>query len=422
MKNRVLVAIIFIVCCTNLWGQESWCLSLKETEDLAIQNNYKINRSLHRLEQGYYGYRASKDYFFPKLLLAGEIDTAINQHGLAGAVKLTQPLYDKIAFYSLKEAQIEWEKLRLEVQEQLCDILFQVREAYYEIVLNEAHLVVDQTILQILQGELKRQERHLELGASIPYEVNQTKLHLKNAWIDFYGTQEEIRSSKIKLLTVLSLPPDSSFTLEEKDIPLPQFNWQKKDADQWKKWAFQYRPALKQEQFTFLLSQNQIQKTKAENSPTLSVFANAGHHYTHNGFDHQPNLDVGINLGWTLYDPSTKHRIKQAQEGCRGAASNYYQIELETSAQIYQLLNAIERIYQSFLIAQEGAALAEEGMQLATKKHQLGAMSAFEYRDAIKTLHEAQQKVNQVKFDLRNAYDQLVQHTGIDLEQQKISL
>jgi hypothetical protein len=43
-------------------------------------------------------------------------------------------------------------------------------------------------------------------------------------------------------------------------------------------------------------------------------------------------------------------------------------------------------------------------------------MSSFEYRDAIKSLHEAWQNVNQAKFDVRNAYDQLIQQTGLDLE------
>jgi outer membrane protein TolC len=416
MNSQIFAVIILFFCFKNLWGEEPLLLSLKQAEDLAIENNYHINASLHRLEEGYYGYQASKAYFLPNIDLGAGVDLLGDLRGLNAALRLTQPLYDKVASYHLKEAQIQWEQLKLEVQQQICDTLFQVREAYYEIVLHQAHLVVDQMIIQIWQDELKRQERHLELGASIPYEVNQTQLHLKNAWIDFYATQKNSRTSQIKLLTILSLSPDTSFSLAESHIPLPEFNWQKSEREQWKKWAFQYRPELKQQQFTFLLSQNKIQQTKAEKSPTLSLFANVGNRYVNNGFDHQPYAAVGVNLDWTLYDPSNKQKIKQAQEESRGVACDYYQLELETAAEIYNLLNEIEHLYQSYLAAQEGAVLAEEGMQLATKKRQLGAMSAFEFRDTIKTLHEAQQQVNQAKFDLRSAYDRLVQHTGIDLD------
>jgi len=40
----------------------------------------------------------------------------------------------------------------------------------------------------------------------------------------------------------------------------------------------------------------------------------------------------------------------------------------------------------------------------------------FESREAIKNLHEAKQKVNQAVFDLRHAYDRLIQQTGLDLQ------
>lgn len=420
MKKRFFILILFLVGFASGWSEEPLFLSLKQAEDLAIQNNYQMNASLHRLEQGYYGYKASKDYFLPKMTFSAEAVAGKDQHrhhnSLNSALQVTQPLYDKVAIYQLKEAQIQWERLRLEVQQQICEILFQVRKAYYEILLHQAHLAVDQMVIELWEQELKRQERHFALGVSIPYEVNQTKLHLKEAWIDYYSTQSDIRTSRLKLLTVLALSPNTSFDLVEKEIPLPPNHWQKSEAEQWKKWAFQYRPELKQEQFTFLLSEIRVCQTKAENSPTLSLYASAGHRYVNNGFDQQPSLGIGVNLDWTLYDPTNKQRIRQAKEGKREAASNYYQIELETEAAVYNSLNEIEHSYLSYLTAQEGAVLAEEGMQMATKKHQLGAMSSFEYRDAIKSLHEAWQNVNQAKFDVRNAYDQLIQQTGLDLE------
>lgn len=414
-----LTFIVFLVYLAKGWGEEPLFLSLKQAEDLAIQNNYQMNASLHRLEQGYYGYRASKNHFLPKVTLSSEINIgkehSSNSHGLNSALLVTQPLYDRVAIYSLKEAQIEWECLRLQVQQQICDLLFQVRNAYYTVLLNQAHLVIDEMIIQLWGEEVKRQERHLELGASIPLELNQTQLHSKGAQIDYYSTQSDIRSSQIKLLTLLGLAPNTVIHLTEKEILLPLC--QKYDLNQWKQWAAQYRPQLKQEQFAYFLSQNKLNQTKAERSPTLNLYASAGHRYINNGFDHQPSVGVGLNLDWTLYNPSLQHRIKQAQEGNQEAASNYYQIELETEAILSNLLNEIEKSYLSYLTAQEGEILAEEGMCMATKKHQLGLISSFEYRGAIKALHEAQQQVNQAKFDVRNAYNQLIQQVGLDLEQ-----
>jgi outer membrane protein TolC len=303
------------------------------------------------------------------------------------------------------------------VQQQICDILFQVRNAYYTVLLNQAHLAIDQFIIQLWEEEVRRQERFLQLGAAIPFELNQARLHLKSAWSDYYDSQSEIKTSQIKLLTILGLPPNTPLQLAETEIPLPPIQWQQCHLEQWMQWALQYRPQLKQEQLTYWLSQNKVCQTKAEKLPTVSFYANAGNRYVNNGFDAQPYVGTGINVNWKLYDPSNKPRLRQAEEVRKEAASNYYQAELETNAAIYALLNELDKSYLAFQNAKEGAALAEQGIQIAIKKHQLGMMSAFEYRDAIKTLHEAQQQVNHAKFDLHNAYDRLVQQTGLDLIQ-----
>lgn len=402
----------------TLWGQEPLSISLKQAEDLAIQNNYSLNASLHKLEQGYHGFLASKAYFKPKIDVNAAIDlTKDNQRSVDGAIMLTRPLFDRVAHYQMKEAQIQWEMLRLEVQQRICDLLYQVRNAYNTVLLNRTHLAVDQLIIQIWESEVKRQQRLLELGSLIPYELNQSQLHMKGAWIDFYSTQSEMKKSQIQLLTLLGIAPNTELELTEKEIPLPEIEGIKCTYDQWKVLTFQYRPQLQQEQFSFLLTQNRVSKTQAERLPTFSLYANAGQNYVNNGFDNQPRATIGVNVDWSLYDPTRRHRLKQAKEGSQEAASNYQQVELETNAVIYSLLNEIEKSYFAYLAAQEGALLAEKGIQLATKKHQLGLMSPFEYRDVIKTLHEARQNVNQAKFEVNDRYNQLVQQSGLDLKQ-----
>jgi outer membrane protein TolC len=417
IKHRSPILIIFLFVFVNGWGQEPVRLSLKQAEDLAIRNNYQLNASLHRLEQGYYVYKASKAYFKPKFSLSSELEIAKNQRGLDSALRMIQPLFDKVAFYTLKESQIQWEILRLDVQRQICELLFQVREAYYTVLLNQAHLAVDQIVVQLWEEELKRQKCRLELGLTIPFEFNQVNLHLKEAWSDYYATQSEMRSSQIKLLTILGFPPHTVLHLVEQKISLPSSQWQECSFKQWKQWALQYCPKLKQQQFSYLLSQNKISQTKAENVPTLSFYANAGHRYINNGFDNQPYIGLGLNLDWTLYDPSNQQRIKQAREGSRELAASYCQLELEIDAMIDYLLVEMDKAYVAYLNSQERAVLAEEGVRMATKQHQLGLISSFEYRDAIKSLHEAQQQVNQSKFDLYHTYDQLIQQTGLDLAQ-----
>lgn len=400
-----------------LQAQQPLVLSLKQAEELAIQNNYALNANLHALEQGYYGYRSAKDYFMPSIRCSAEASAGNDQHGLDSAVKLSQPLFDRSAFYQYKGAQIEWEQLRLEIQKSICTILFQVREAYYTVALNQAHMAVDETVINIWKEEVQRQERHLELGASIPYELNQTQLHLKNAWIDYYSTQKNIKTSQYALLTVLGLPPETCFEISDQAIPLPEIDRSSGKIERWKEWARQFNPNLKQQQFECLLSQVKMKQTKAERYPTFNLYASAGHGYVTNGFYQNSYASAGVNMDWMLYDRPAKQKIKQAQEGIHEASSQYYQMQLETESEVFALWNEIDHSWQTYEAALEGARLAEEGIRMATKKHHVGTMSAFEYRDAIKSLHEARQSVNQAIFDIRNAYDKLIRHAGIDLRE-----
>lgn len=398
------------------WSEEQPLqLSIERGENIVIQNNYTINAALHRLEQGYHGFRASKAYFKPQLNFSSDIDFAQNDNALDAVLKLTQPLYDKVAFYQLKEAQIQWEMSKFELQTIICDILFDFRTAYHTVLLNQAHLAIDEIVIKLWSDELKKQERFFELGDAIPFEINQTKLHLKNAWRDYYDTQSEIQTSQIQLLTILGLAPNTPLHLIEKEISFPTFDHKECVWEKWKERALKYRPQLKQEQFAYLLSQNKVSQTKAENLPTLSFYANAGNRYVNNGFTGQPYVGTGVNLNWMLYDPTNKPRTKQAEEVRREAASNYYQVELETEAIIYALLKAIDKSFLAYQNAHEGAILAKQGMEMATRKRELGLMSAFEYRDTIETMHEAQSQVNQTLFDLHQAYHRLIKETGLDL-------
>jgi outer membrane protein len=330
-------------------------------------------------------------------------------------LRLTQPLYDSQASYNLKEARIQWEQLRLSVQQEICNVLFQVREAYDEIVLYQAQLAIDQSIIQIWEEELTRQKCQVEWGTSISFEMNQTQLNLKKAWMDFYETQKKIHTIQYVLLTILGLPPQTPLHLQDNALCLPVADWQQEDFKRWMQWAFCYRPELRLEQFNLLLAQNKVKQTKAENYPTVNLYANAGHHYVSNGFDNQPSIAVGVNVDWTLWNFSTKQKVRAAQASRQEASSRYCQTELETEAVIYNEWSAIQQSYRAYSAAHEGALLAQEGIQMAKKKHQHGVMTAFEYRDAVKMLREAEQRVNQAKFDLRRAYYLLVRQAGVDL-------
>ncbi len=431
------ISFVSWLCLCSLWGIESLKISLEQAEDWVIENNYQLQADLHSAEQGYYGYRAAGDYFLPSLSVRASADFAKQRHGVDAVVKLTQPLYDKLAHCRLKEAQMQWEYLKLEWREKICHLLFEVRRAYDEILLHSARLEMDRMVIELWQEELKRVERSADLGASILYEVQEAKFHLNNAWIDYYSTERKRNESQIQFLSLLSLPSDTPLELEGGFLSLQTvedglggtsqtlvkenkeevlLGAEKRElAEKWIAQAFSFCPALQKARFACWLSRNQMEQVKAERYPTVSLYANAGHAYVNNGFDQQPNVGVGLNVEGALYSPVNRQKIKQAQAGRQSAASRYEEAELQVTAKTHRLLSEIEHCHRIYRTAKEGALLAEEGRKVAARKHEEGAMSAFEYRESVKNFREAQLRVIQAQADWRNAYHRLVEHAGIDL-------
>ena len=421
-KAPLVAGVLFIFCLLGndkLKAQEIITLSLCQAEELALENNYDLLASVSRLQQSYYGYRSTKTYFHPAISYSSNANMgssmAKGTYRLDNLLQVTQPIFDKTAAYLLKEAEINWERQRLQVQQQICETLFKVRNAFHALLLHQAHLAVDKMILEIWEAESLRQERYLNLGSAIALEFTQAQLQLKRARIDCCATESDIRSSQIRLLTLLGLSPGIVLHLTEKESSFTIPQWRAFNLEEWKKLAFQYSPQLKQEQLNYALMKTKISRIKAERLPTLSAYASAGHNYVTNGFTFQHSAGVGVNIDWMLYDPTHRPRIKQAKEEEREAVISHNQIKIEVEAMIYDGLNRIEKSYQAYLVSNEEAFLAEESMRMATKKQELGLITPFEYRDVIETLHEAKQRVNQAIFDVRNNYDLLVQQVGFDL-------
>lgn len=412
-------ALVPLFVCSAAHAQESLHLTLGRAEAIALENNYDLLSSASDLKQEAFGLAATKGLFYPTLTFSSTANSGQSDAGddnfIDSQLLLTQTIYNKTASLAVKESALSCERAALQMQQQMIDTLYAIRNAYHALLLSRMHYAVDQMVIEIWKEECHRQERLIALGASIPLDFTQARLHLKGAKIDALNRESDIRSQEIALLTLLGLPPGTSILLEEAEMVPPSPEWLSVKREQWMKWALCHRPALKIEQLNFSVADNRVRSTQAERLPTVSAFASAGHNYIVNGFVAQPSAGVGVNLDWILYDPTNKPRTKQAKEAKAQAATSYRQSELETAAMVYDEIFTLHKANQSYVIAKEGAELAEESLRMAKKKQELGLLTSFEYRDIVESLHEAKHGVNAALFDLCNSFDALVRDVGLDL-------
>lgn len=386
-------------------------------EEIALKNNLDILGSLSRLEGGGFDVESKQKLFYPSVTFSSNVNTGQNDYcdcGMNSLLEITQPLYDKAAQCAISQSKIERDRRCFQLRKQICDTLFAVRSAYFTYLLHLTHLEIDREVIQVWKNEVTRQEKRLQLGSSIPLELAQTKLHLKEANIDLNKTESSVCKSRIDLLYVCGFPPNASVIFLNEFTPYPPSTLNTREMERWKQIAFENSPDLKDAQLACESAKMEVSKIKGEHWPTLSAYASAGHNYIYNGFAFQPALGAGVNLDWMLYDPTNKPRLKAAQEALKGSGYGYSLLELQIEGTIYALLNEIEKNAQSYLVAKEGSSLAEESVQIALKKTEQGLMSPFEYRDLIDQWHFAKQQESQALYDWRVSYATLIRFVGFD--------
>lgn len=403
-------------------------LILKEAEELAIAHHFGLQAQRHRLHEGYYEYQESLGDWRPQINLSKQITTTHSSYA-SSSLQITQMVLNSQAFYNVKEFRQRYEELKIELQKQMADILLQVRQAYYQVLLAQEQVAIEKLIVNLVEQEIEEFEKKSALGLSFPLELNQTKLLLIRARSALATSQENVKTSLYQL-QALTGEEALCLNLQEKCLPLPlpplvknplpltteALLFSPQMINQWEQWALAYRPEIQQQAMLLETSHLRIRKHQTENTPTVSVFAGFGHDCENFSYwSEKPYWNVGLNINWTLFDGCKKqNRIRQAKEAEARAVNEYSQLEVETKVELRRLISRIEEAYQTHLMAQEGIKISQEGIEAAQKRRALGALSPFEYRDAIKSLAEIYHQANQAKFDLLLTYAQLVRHTGLD--------
>jgi outer membrane protein TolC len=415
--------------CTEVETLEN--LILEQAESIAMTHNYTILSLYHRLNQRYYQYQEKKGECLPQATLSVQPQIEENRFKSPVDLSVKQILYDVETGYHIKESRIDYAITKLELYKEIVDVLFQVRQAYFEVILGQHQQVVEESIVTHIQEDLDRHEKQVKLGALSSLEINQIKLQLNKALVEYYDSQRRVKVGLYQLLNLLGFPPQTPIQLASQEIPLPPFEelnrftqltqcsvqmLSTQTLQQWENLAMSYRPELKQEQANVIKAQVEIGRYQHPYRPTVSAFANVGHACTFKNFSQRHHWNAGIAVEWTLLDGyKRQNRLKQAKAASAEATSIEVQTQLETKNEVHRLLAEMEKEFQSYLVAKESERLGQEAITMATRKQQLGSLPYMEYLESIKSWRETRRDVNQAKFDLLNAYFNLVKFSGADL-------
>lgn len=446
-------------------------LTLEQAEVIAVENNNTVNAVRELYSKAQQGRLNSISKWLPEIeavsVMYGIQKISIDSRAKSAfetQLSLTQAIISTNKYYDVKIATLIVEQLQLLLNAAIIDALFDVRTAYYQVILDIEMIKAAKEKIDLLTMLAKRMEDRHQIGTSILYSVNQSKVAIANATTTYY---EVIKRRKIDMDNMVSIlgftPGEIEVSFAKIDIPIDEitelkeklnkmqtiFNQEKialnekifkgeyplteeksmkqlftiSEVKSWEDKALKYQPSLKVYKNYVQIAGEEVSKRRGDYLPTLSFNVNYGGNPT--TVENLPSSSlgnqhmqwgVGIQFNWLLFDGlGRERRLKEAKHVKRAKEFQYRQEMQNTYAGVRKQIFEIEESVANYVTADANVKLAEQTVTLVNDQVDVGYGTIFDYQVTVDGFIQAVNSKNQARYQLLKAYYALRHATGVDL-------
>ena len=415
-------------------------LSLVDSIRIALKQNNNILKSQSDLELAHGVAVQTRAIVMPKLrgssgyehTEAVEKDPTGSGKGFSpqknqwsGSIRVVQSLYEGGRMTSaLRSARLVKEQAFLEYQSVVADTLLVVRTAYYDALLAEQQILVQDASVKLLELELSNTTKRKEAGAVPQFNVLRAEVKVANALPKLIRAKNRHRIAKNNLATVLgyNIPTNvwddiplvltSKLDPEPYDLELPGALGL----------AREHRPELGVLRTEVSLQREKVISAKSGYKPSLSVFGGYGAHNSEFSDDIRedvPGPMAGVAMSWDFWDGrATEGRVIEAK-----ARESKAFLNLEDKTR--RIDQEVRTAYSSFIEARQVldsqkkvVERAEESIRLADSRYDAGSGTQLDVLDAQTSLTEARTTQVEAARDYLVARAQLERAIGLDVSQE----
>ncbi|BHH85951.1 TolC family protein [Desulforhopalus sp. 52FAK] len=305
-----------------------------------------------------------------------------------GAVNFSQLIYD----FGKTASNIEVGKMNLlasnaKLHRQIQEIIFQVKEAYYDTLEKRRLIDVAKESVKSFQQHLERAKLYRKAGVRTKIDVINAEVELSNARMNLVGAEYDLKVAKVALEQILGVKPHGGkYVLHQDDIrldniletmpPVPEKLEPLIDE------AIMSRPDVIQLSLLTQSAEAGVDASKGDYWPSVGAQANYNNYDTELSL-YKDSWEVGLVASWDLFSGLQT----------KGAEAEAYGHFFENKAQLENLhLAVVREVTESYLravenkervnIALKTLELAKENLALAERRYESGANDVIEYNDA----------------------------------------
>lgn len=443
-------------------------ITLEKAERIALDNNKDICTLSQLYQSAKQGRLVSISKWLPQVdLISSGYKTQIIQtvtrtrSAFISQFNLTQALFSTDRYYNVKISTLQVEQLRLLLEAKMIDVLFDVRAAYYQVVLDYQNIETNKINIEILSNLAQRMQSNFNRGTAILLNVNQSKVAIANATSSYYQAIKQLQINLDILVELLGSNPGSlELVFEEKEIPIfqipeiatkvnqvlqifeqsqdliykPDFPeteemimqnlFSEMEMEMWEQTALALRPDLKSKCTDLKIASTVVLKEKGTFLPEVDFEFNYGGYPTYTQFlpssrftNQKLNWAFGFTFSWHLFEGFGRiYQVKQARYE-RNARQCAYKKELQLTYEfVRKEIYSIAESVASYATAEGNVALAKQTLELADKQLDIGYITVFDYQIVVNGLIQALFIRDQARYDLIRGYYGLRHASGYDLK------
>lgn len=411
-------------------GDDFRPLTLEECVNIALQRNPAILRAQQDIERTRGLVIEVRSQILPQLGVAGnyqQLDPNLADGGRSGGssaeggvpgfvgqdkswtitFQATQLLYSGGGVTSaLRGARYAEQAAYYRLANTIDQIVAEVKQQFYEILLNKNLITVQEESVALLQSQLEDQENRFAAGAVPRFNVLRAEVAVANALPDLIRARNRYRISQLELAKTLGLERRTEIVGEDilpivGELEIPPFD--APPVEDALNLALENRPSLKAQRDNILVEVEQIRVAASGYFPRLEAVG--GYEFSSSRFSQQLTDVIdgwffGFQGSWNIFDGlETAGKVRQAQASLESARIDYDDSVLEVELEVQEVYSGLRESRELLESQEKNVELAAEALRLAEVRLDAGTATQLDALDARLALTTAQVTELEARFE-----------------------
>jgi outer membrane protein TolC len=370
----LLLLFTFCLGADGLYAQEKKVLTLEEAIGLAISNNPAIEISDATVDISRAGVKNAKSIYYPQISSRLIVPFIGRESGFF----LDQLIYDfGRTSNTVKSTKSLLKARKYDRESTQDDIILSTIIGYYT-VLSESHiaLAMEKKVIET-EKRLEQAEGFYKSGRVPQIDVTKAEVSLGNAQLEQIQAKNNLEVAKVNLQTVMGLE-DSSFNFDLEDSTgLEVISYQMEESIIQ---ALGSRPELKSLEAQKVAMRANVDASKKKFYP--EVFGRTAYRFEGKGAE-TPGFIVGVGVRFPIFEGFSRFaKVEDSRAHLKRTNAELRSTKAGIVSQIKQLHLDLEFAKQNIAVTKRTRDSAEQSLNLATERYNLGRASSVELAEA----------------------------------------